>query len=254
MKVVACIKTVPDERDIRVNSDRTLSWDAATKIGAYDLNALEAGAALVDADPEVEFIAMTVTTAYAANSKTNKDILARGPARLITVQGIGEEQKDSLEVASALAKGITDLGGVDLVVCGAGSGDMYSRQTGLLLGALLGWPALNEVKHFEVREGEVAVSRSGDGSDEEYMVALPCVLSVTADINAPRVSSMKSILAAGRKPADLMSMDGFTTPMDGVVEVVSVLAPEKAERKQIVLPDASESSVDEFYRLLRAAL
>ncbi len=50
MNVIACYKIVPDEQDIVVNGDRTLSLDkAALKVGQYDLNAVEAGAQLAEA-------------------------------------------------------------------------------------------------------------------------------------------------------------------------------------------------------------
>jgi electron transfer flavoprotein beta subunit len=253
MKVVVCVKTVPDERDIRVGPDRSISLAAAShSIGTYDLNAIEAGAALVDADPEVELIAMTVRPPRPANSKANKDILARGPGRLVAIEGAGADQAEPIAVAAALAKEIAALGDVDLVLCGTGSGDLYAQETGPTLGALLGWSALNDVRVLDAADGHVAVTRAVDGGEERYEVSYPCVLSVTADINTPRVSSMKAILAAGRKPVDVIGLDEAAAP--GATEVLEVLAPEKAARKLVVLPDAGEANLDEFYRALRGAL
>lgn len=255
MRVVACVKIVPDERDIRVNSDRTIDLGAASyMIGTYDLNALEAGARLIDADPEVEFIALTAQSDQAGNSKVKKDILSRGPGRLVTVEGTGLNEAEPFVTASALAQGLASLGQVDLVLCGVGSGDIYAQQTGSILGGLLGWPTVNEVAHLEVGAGAVKVRRSVEDADEEYEVSLPCVLSLTADINEPRVSSMKAILAAGKKPMDVVAFEQSPASTANSIETLAVLAPERAVRQGVVLPDASDESIDEFYRQLRRAL
>ncbi|MDR0594067.1 MAG: hypothetical protein LBG60_12600, partial [Bifidobacteriaceae bacterium] len=231
---------------------RTVALEAASRmIGTYDLNVLEAGAQLVDSDPGVELIALTARSDNTANSKVKKDILARGPVRLVTVEGAGLDEAGPFTTAAALAEGIESLGQVDLVLCGVGSGDLYSQQTGSIIGGLLGWPTLNEVGALEVGDGVVTVRRSAESSDEEYQVALPCVLCVTADINSPRVSSMKAILAAGKRPMDVV---GFEAPPAGSTETLAVRAPEKAARQGAVLPDASDANIDEFYRLLRRAL
>ena len=51
MDVVVCYKIVPEEQDIKVLDDQTLSFDKAElKIGQYDLNAVEAGVQLVDSE------------------------------------------------------------------------------------------------------------------------------------------------------------------------------------------------------------
>jgi electron transfer flavoprotein beta subunit len=255
MKVVVCVKIVPDERDIRVNPDRTIALNAGSyQIGTYDLNAIEAGAKLADSDPGVELTAMTARSDAAANSKAKKDILARGPDRLVTIEGPGLDSADPFTVATALAQGISGLGDVDLVLCGVGSGDMYGQQTGAVLGGILGWPALNEVAALEAQGNTVRVRRSVEDSEEEYEVSTPCVLSVTADINTPRVSSMRAILAAGKKPRDVVAFASEAPPGAAAVETLETLAPQKAARQGVVLPDASEASIDEFYRALRGAL
>jgi electron transfer flavoprotein beta subunit len=252
MKAVVCVKIVPDERDIRVNPDQTITLNPASyMIGTYDLNAIEAGAQLIDADPDVELIALTARSDNTANSKVKKDILARGPLRLVTVEGAGLDDADPYLAAVALAEGIKAVGDVDLVLCGVGSGDLYAQETGSILAGLLGWPVLNEISNLEAGPGSVKVRRAADNSDEEYEVTLPCVLSVTADINEPRVSSMKAILAAGKRPMDVVNFSGAAT---SPVKTVQVLAPQKAQRQGVVLADASAENIDEFYRQLRRAL
>ena len=63
-------------------------------------------------------------------------------------------QADSFATASAIAEAVRSIGGVDLVLFGEGSGDIYAQQTGSMVGALLGWNCLNSVS---------ALSADGDG-------------------------------------------------------------------------------------------
>ena len=85
MKIIACYKIVPDEQSIKINGDRTLDTSAAEKvIGQYDLNAVEAGARLVESHGG-ELIALTVGGAEVENSKLRKGILSRGPGSCVVV-------------------------------------------------------------------------------------------------------------------------------------------------------------------------
>ncbi|MEM5817941.1 MAG: electron transfer flavoprotein, partial [Desulfitobacterium hafniense] len=50
MNIIACYKIVPEEQDIVVEKDRSLSFARAEwKIGQYDLNAVEAGVEIAEA-------------------------------------------------------------------------------------------------------------------------------------------------------------------------------------------------------------
>ena len=51
MKIIVCYKLVPEEQDIVVKRDKTLDFTQAQwKVGQYDLNAVEAGAQLAEAE------------------------------------------------------------------------------------------------------------------------------------------------------------------------------------------------------------
>ena len=85
MNVIACYKIVPDEQSIGIAADRSLVLDKAELvIGTYDLNAVEAGAQLVEALGG-ELTALTVGSAEVENSKLKKAVLSRGPAKAVTV-------------------------------------------------------------------------------------------------------------------------------------------------------------------------
>ncbi|MEA5116587.1 MAG: putative electron transfer flavoprotein FixA [Propionicimonas sp.] len=229
MRIIACVKAAPEDADIGVNPDRSLDFSRAqTKIGSYDLNAVEAARQVAD-QTGGEVVGLSVGGEALANSKLRKDVLSRGLDSLTVVAG--EPDADSFQTASALADALGHLGDYNLVLLGAGSSDRYAQQVGNQLGALLGLPTLNNVNRIAVEGNTARVERLLEDAVQVVEVTLPAVLSVTPAINTPRIAGMKDILAAGRKPVTevVATMPGAST------QVVSVLAPEQVDRKRTVV-------------------
>jgi electron transfer flavoprotein beta subunit len=252
LKILACYKCVPEEQDITVNSDKTLNFKTAEhKIGAYDLNAIEAAVKLAEAGGEV-----AVLTAGAAeivdNSKLKKAVLSRGPAAMYGIADAAlPAALDSYSVAKLLKAGVDKIGGVDLVLCGEGSGDMYAQQVGVILGGLLGWNTLNGISAISANGNTLTVERTVEDGVEVLEVDLPAVISVTSDINTPRIAGMKDILAAGKKPTTVWKLDELGLDASGKTETISILAPEQAERKQIIIGGDSDAEIEELFGHIR---
>ncbi|NLF34856.1 MAG: putative electron transfer flavoprotein FixA [Clostridiales bacterium] len=255
MKIVVCYKNVPDEQDIAVKADRTLDFSGAVwKIGQYDLNAIEAGTVLATATGDSEVIVLTAGGAVVDNSKQKKAVLSRGGARVIGVMDEALAATDTLTTATVLKAAIEKIGGVDLVLFGEGSGDLYAQQTGTVTGSLLGWPTVNAVQSMEHKGGVLAVTRNTGDGVELLEVSLPAVIAVTTDINVPRIPSMRDIIAAGKKPVEVWSLGDIGVTTQSATEVISILAPEAAERKQMVLEDDSAENIEVLYQHLRKLL
>lgn len=171
-------------------------------------------------------------------------ILSRGAAKLYCVQNdeLQGAAADSFFVASTLAESIKKIGDVDLVLFGEGSGDMYSQQTGLVVGALLGVPVVNGVSKIELVDGKLKLRRSLDDGVEQLEVSLPAVVCVSADINVPRFTSVRDTLSAGKKPFEIWPLQEVCAPRHGSV-TVSVLAPEQTGRNQQVYQSPDEAAI-----------
>lgn len=252
MKILVCYKYIPDENEIKVKSDRSLDLAPAPwMISPYDLNALEAGMRLAAAgDSTVEVI--TVGGDVLDNSKMKKAVLSRGPAKMY---GIKKEDftSNTYTTASLLKQGIEKVGGVDLVICGEGSGDMYSQQLGNLLGALMGVPTLNGVSALSYADGKIIAERTLENRTEVYAITGPAVVSVTSDICPAHIASMKEILAAGKKPVEIWNAADLEATPSSKVETVSVLAPLSTDRKQEIY-DSSEDGIEKFCLAIRKSL
>lgn len=242
MKIVSCFKNIRDEHEIQITSTRELDLSAASwMLGPYDLNAVEA-AMKISAESDAEVCALTAAGEVIDNAKQRKTILARGPKELYAVKDTGLENADSYTVGRVLSGAIKKIGDVDLALFGEGSGDMYAQQTGVITGALLGWPVVNSVFAISIEGDEAVVERSTDRGLEVLRVKLPAAITVTSDINVPRIPSMKDILGAGKKPVTVWAMDEVTEAPAASSETVSILAPEEVGREMVIYEKPDEEA------------
>lgn len=253
MKIVVCYKNVPDEQDITINQDKTLNFDQAPwKIGQYDLNAVEAGMQLAASNEGSQVLALTAGGPMVENSKLKKGILSRGPGKMFGVCDPRLEEADCYTIAAILKAAIMKIGGVDLILCGEGSGDLYAKQTGSLLGSLLQWPVLNGVQDITLScPSKLLVKRCAEDGVETFEVTLPAVLTVTTDSNLPRIPTMKDILGAGKKPSELWSLDDLSDDCSSGVKTISILASEETDRKQVVFSSDSPDNIEQLYQQIR---
>lgn len=254
MNIVACYKCVPDDQSIRVTSARELDFSqAGWKVGAYDLNGVEAGMRIAE-EAGGSVSVLTAAGSIASDSKMKKAILSRGPEQMYAVQDESLVSADGFATAQVLSAAVRKIGDVDLVLCGEGSGDEYSQQVGAMVGCMLGWSTVNAVSAVHPKEDRIEVERELETSVEVLEVPLPAVVSVTSSINVPRIAGMKDILAAGKKPATVWTLADVGVPLENAKELVSVLAPEQVQRENHVIEGSDEAAVDEFCALLKKAL
>lgn len=255
MNIVACYKIVPDEQDAVVAPDRTLSFEkAALKIGDYDLNAVEAGAQLAE-QYDAKLMCATVGGAVVEDSKLRKSILARGPEENFAVKEDSLSHAGSTLTARALKGLVEKIGTYDLILCGEGSADLYSQQVGIQLGEMLEIPTINAASSIEIDGSTAKVERSVDGQVETLEVSLPAVISVIADMNTPRIPSMKDILSAGKKPSTMLTAEDIgLSDFTETNKVMSVLAPVQKERACRIAEGEDEETIKAFLATIEEQL
>lgn len=249
MKIIACCKVVPNEEEISILPNRELSMaDASLKISQYDLNALETGKQLA-AETKGTMTALSIGhTADLTNSKIRKDILSRGADELSLVQDDEHDFSDSLQTAKAIA-GALKLMEYDLVLCGAGSSDLYAQEVGIAAGTLLQIPVINNVTGIKVSsEDTLEVERTLEDEVEVLEIKLPAVISVSSEINVPAVPSMRDIMKAGKKPVNELTVEG---EMDASARTLEQFAPAQQERRQEVMEGDGAEAVEALVQFLK---
>lgn len=253
MNTVACYKITPDNQDVAVAPDGSIDLAHAVMVlGEYDLMAIEEAAKVAEAT-EGRAVLLTAGGEALGDTKLVKAALSRGASELYSVSDPALADADAFQTATVLAAALGKME-YDLVICGEGSADRYEQQVGSLLGSLLGLPVVNAVSGIEPRDGSVVVERALENEVEVLEVALPAVVSVTTDINLPRIPQLKDILAAGKKPVTAWTLDEVGGLPSACVETVSVKAPGNVERKKVVYESGSAENVGELAANIRASL
>lgn len=252
MRVVACYKYVLDERDIRVNPEtRSLVTDrAAWKLSDYDRNAIEEAVRLKEEHSGIEAVGLTAGGSQAKASL--KEVLARGLDEAYFVQEEALGGADPAVVSRVLARAIEKIGDCGLVLCGEGASDDYAQQVGPRLAVLLGWPVITYVSRLVLVGDVVRATRNLEDGVETVEAELPAVVTVTGEINQPRIPSLKQVMAAGKKPMHVWSLNDLGLAPDDLSSPLKVVSVQGAvsDRKRVVFKGEPAVAVQELVAAL----
>lgn len=198
MKIVVCIKRVPDtEARIRIAAGGKAIDPAGIKfvISPYDEFALETALRLKDAQGSGEVLVISV-----GESTTGEQLraaLAMGADGAVLLKG--QTSFDGLATAQALAVEIREQN-ADLVLLGMKAADGDQQQVGPMLAELLDRPCVTVVSTIEVDGTAVVCHRDIEGGVEVVEAPMPAVVTITKGEYEPRYPSLKGIMAAKKKP------------------------------------------------------
>ncbi len=200
MKIVCTAKRVPDTTEVKTDPETGVLQRKGVPsiINPDDTNALEAGLQLRDEIP-----GSTVTTLTmgpdAAKIKLH-ELLGMGADRAILLSDRYFGGADTLVCSRTLAAGIKKQGDFDLVLCGHQAIDGDTAQVGPEIARRLGIPSVSAVCGLEVRDGKAYVTRKLDDGTEDLEVNMPCLLTVTKELNTPRYMTMYNIVDSFENP------------------------------------------------------
>ena len=200
MKIVVCIKRVPDtEARLRIADGATTIDPAGVKfvISPYDEYALETALRIREARGEGEVVVLALGDA--ASAEQLRAALAMGADRAVLLEG--ENTPDGLATARAIAAEL-GAGGADLVLTGMKAVDDDQQQVGPMLAELLDLPCITVVAQLEIHDRTIIAHREIEGAVEIVEADLPAVVTVTKGEFEPRYPSLKGIMAARKKPLD----------------------------------------------------
>ncbi len=196
MKIVACIKQVPDSAAKVVAENGQVSWgDAPLVINPWDEFAVEAALQQKEAHGG-EVIAISMGD---ENSKEAlKHALAMGCDSAILIADPALKATDTAGTARVLAAAIQKVGGVDLAFFGRQAIDGDAGITPAQTARVLGWPMLSLASVIKVEGGKARVERSIEEGRQTVSADLPAVFSVVKDFGEPRYPSFMGIRKASR--------------------------------------------------------
>ena len=207
MKIIVCVKQVPDTAAAMSVEGGVISWgDAPLIINPWDEFAVEAALNLA-ADQGGEVTALCL--GKEGETEAIKHALAMGADQAVMVSDPALAGADNVAASKVLAAAITKIGDADLVLFGQQSVD---TDTGLLpvqVARILGWPSLTLVSKFEElssADGKIKVLRAMEEGAQVVDSSLPAVVSVTKDYGEPRYPSFMGIRKASKAEFPVWSL------------------------------------------------
>ncbi len=248
-RTIVCIKQAVDVTEIKVDSatKRLITIDAPRKISDFDKNALEEAVRLRERLGG-EVIVVTATPEDA--KMTVREALAMGADKAYLVSDPSLENSDTQATSYVLCEAVKKIGEFDLILCGEASVDSYSAQVGPRLAERLGIPQITYVRKLSFDGDAVTAERSLEECYETIKAKTPVLLTVTGEINDPRIPSLMAIMKASKKPIVEWNLEDLDIPKDKVgeggsaIQVTEVLAP-KVERKSIAIKGETPEEVAE---------
>ena len=191
-----------------------------------------------------------ITLGPADSKKAVKEALAMGGDKAMLI--VAEKLPDALGTAWALAKGIRNLGEVDLVVCSEGAADTYQGQVGAMVAEFLDMPFLAYAKKVEVGGGKIRTEASSEGGVRVSEAALPAVVSVVPETNVPRYPTLLQLMYAAKKPIEEVLFSSLVSEdyPDTGVEILDV-SEQPANRKRVLFEGPPEESAAKLVGALK---
>lgn len=198
MKIIVCIKQVPDTTEIKIDpeTNRIIREGVESIINPFDTYAIEEALRLKEKYGG-ETIVLSMGPSQAESAL--REAISLGLDKAVLLSDRDFAGSDTLATSYTLAKAIEKIG-FDIIICGKEAMDGSTGQIGPELAETLNIPHISYVsKIVEVKEQKIKAERMMEDHYEVLETMLPALISVTKEINEPRLPSLRGRLRAKKE-------------------------------------------------------
>ncbi len=207
MKIIVCIKQVPDAKDVRLDPEtNTLAREGVQSImNPYDQHAVEEAVRFKEQlGGEVTVLSMGPPQA----EEVLRQAISCGADRGVLISDRAFAGADTWATSYTLGKAIEKIGDFDLILCGKQAIDGDTAQVGPGLAIQLGIPFITCIQKVrEVNEKELTMERMMDDGYDVVAVQYPALITVVKDLNEPRVPSLKGKMKSKKAEIQVFSAE-----------------------------------------------
>lgn len=245
MKIIACIKQVPDSEAKVKAENGQISWgDAPLVINPFDEYAVEG------ALQQKEAVNGTVTALCVGPESAKealKHALAMGADEALLVSDSALSELDTIGAAKVLAAAIQKIG-ADIVIFGRQTLDNGAGVTSAQTARLLGYPMLGLAGSIKVNERSVTVERVLEEGKQIVTANLPAVISVVQSIGEPRYPSFMGIRKASKAEIPIWSLNdlGISAPIETIKRTDLTTPPARETAAEIITGETPEEIAEKL--------
>jgi electron transfer flavoprotein beta subunit len=205
MKIVVCIKQVPDTTNIKVDPETgTLKRETAgTVMNPFDMYAIEEALRIKE---KLGGTVTVVTMGPPMAKEILKVAIGMGADEAVLLCDRLLAGSDTWATSYALAKTAEKLG-CDIILFGKQAVDGDTAQVGPSTAQYMKMPSLTWVKKIrEISDKEIVVERMMEDGIDVVKSSLPVALTVVKEINEPRLESLKGKMRAKKYEPQVMTL------------------------------------------------
>jgi electron transfer flavoprotein beta subunit len=206
VKIAVCVKQVPDATVQKRLDPATGRLDRSGEgtLNATDVNAVEEALRVKEATGEEgEVVVVSLGPERALESL--RKALAMGADRAVLVSDEAAAGSDLLATSYALARAL-ERERADVILFGQQASDSDGAVLWAAVADRLRLPLISQVAELRLEGARVTGKRQTEFGYDVIAAPLPAVVAVSDAINEPRYPSLKGIMGAKKKPAELLSL------------------------------------------------
>lgn len=196
MRILICLKQVPDTTEVKLTDDLTLEREfVAQVLNPADESALELGLEL----KEKHGGTVTVLTMGPKRAEGMlREALSRGAGEAVLMTSPRFAGADTLVTARCLAEAEKALGGFDLILCGRRAVDGETGQVGPMVAAMLDRPCVVNATEGEIADGCLKAIQLTEAGSLQWKAPLPAVMTLCEWSHALRLPTISGLRRAAQ--------------------------------------------------------
>ncbi len=224
MKILICLKQVPNTMNVKLSSDFTLERETAAQVmNLADESALELGLSLRDTHGGE---ATVLTMGPMRAESMLREALSRGADHAVLLSDPAFAGADTLITAKCLRAAADKLGGFDLILCGRRASDGETGQVGPMLASMMQIPCVVNAVKADIAGDTLTVKQLTEDGVTTWKAALPALVTLcewSYRLRLPSIAGLRGAAKAEIKcltPPDLgISACGIAASPTRVVHV-----------------------------------
>ncbi|UYQ77453.1 electron transfer flavoprotein subunit beta/FixA family protein [Glutamicibacter sp. JL.03c] len=244
MKIAVLIKEVPDTGADRTLEKQTGLADRAASEAVLDEigeRTLEVALKIQDADADTRITALSMGPE--SIQATLRKALAMGAADAVQISDDALIGADLVLTAEVLAAALR-RGHYDLILAGNMSTDGSAGMLPVMLAELLSLPAATSLSEISIADGVLRGTRELEGATAQISTPLPAIASITEALPDARFPNFKGIMAAKKKPIEILSLADLgvdALPADTARSIMLAVSQKPAREAGTIMNDDGQA-------------
>ena len=202
VKIIVLVKQVFQTADLKVDktAKALVTQGVPRVISETDKNAVEEAVRIKEKHGGKISV---VTLGLPEAKEALREALAMGADEAFLITDPLFEGSDAHATANVLAAAVTKILEYDLILCGAYSEDLFAFQVGPRLAEICNLPQITYAVKLTVEGERIVAERDLENERQVIEAKLPCLVTLSREINEPRLPTLMAIMGASKKPTTI---------------------------------------------------